>query len=57
MIEINVEFLYDNMSIKDFIKEFKNFTDSEVFEKEAFFIDSLKLEKNKMHLVLKKVKE
>lgn len=42
------------MTINDFIKELKQFSESSVQEKESFYIDSLKLKKNKLKMILKK---
>lgn len=57
ILTFEAEFFHKNMSINDFIKELKQFSDSSVEEYSSFTIDSLKLKKDKMKLVLiKKVK-
>lgn len=57
VLTFEAEFFPKNMSINDFIKELKQFSDSSVEEHSSFTINSLKLKRNKMELVLiKKVK-
>lgn len=52
-LTFEAEFFHEKMTINDFIKELKQFSDSSVEEKESFYIDSLKLKKNKLKMIIK----